>query len=171
MINKKRIVLIICFVFLFLFSVFLFNSRFGNKTLNKNKEVSKINLLNDYSRFFTVNSCIYKYISYLQSKDIDSLMKVLDVNYIMNNNINSNNIFDNLGRLDGNYSFITKKVYYEKISDTYFKYYVYGQLKKDIIDENNEKIDKYYIVNIDNDKGVFNIFPYEGDIFKEELNE
>ena len=70
-----------------LFSIFLYNNRFGNKTVNNNKESGKINLLSDYSRFFTVNSCIYKYISYLQSKYTDSLMKVIDVNYIINNNI------------------------------------------------------------------------------------
>ena len=44
------------------------------------------------------------------------------------------NIYNYLPNLNGNYSFVSKKIYYEKKDDNYFKYYVYGYIEQDLID-------------------------------------
>jgi len=166
--GKKYLVII--FVLLFIFSLFLYNMRFNNKVDNINYNVNKIKLLNDYSRFFTVNSCIYKYVNYVQSKNVENILKVLDNDYKMSKNINKNNIFDNIETLNSNYSFVSKKIYYEEIDEYNFKYYVYGYLEEDTIDGYGEKFDRYYIVKFDTKKSVFSITPYSEMEFKEVTN-
>ena len=124
-------------------------------------------LLKDYSRFFTVNSCVYKYITYSMSDKTEDLLNVLDKNFIEKNGINSDNVYQHINKLNGSYSFKAKKIYYQKVSDTYFKYYVYGYLIQDVIDSEGVKEDYYVIVNMDLEKQIFSITPYDGKIFKE----
>ena len=64
--------------------LFLYKDNTGKKDEKKSNYV----LLNDYSRFFTINSCIYKYFSYLSSKNTDNLLSILDEEYIILNSIN-----------------------------------------------------------------------------------
>ena len=45
-------------------------------------EKNNIYLLSDYSRFFTIESSLYKFVGYLQSKDTSSLIKVVDGDFI-----------------------------------------------------------------------------------------
>ena len=169
-INRNRIILLIIFILLVFLSFYIYDYFNKKEVDNKNETEQQYILLDDYSRFFTVNSCVYKYINYLQSKDSDSLLKVLDKNFIKVNNINENNIYDYLEKLEGNYSFVSKKIYYEKIDDKYVKYYVYGHLVEDLMDEIGEKLDRYYVVTFDLENYLFSIIPYNGDIFKEEEN-
>lgn len=168
--NKNRIILLVVFSLLVLFSFYIYN-KFNKKEVdNKNETEQQYILLDDYSRFFTVNSCVYKYINYLQSKNSSNLLKVLDKNFIQLNNINENNLYDYLENINGNYSFVSKEIYYEKINDKYIKYYVYGYLIEDKIDEKGKKFDRYYVVTFDLENYLFSIIPYNGDIFKEVEN-
>ena len=60
-------------------------------------------------------------------------------------------------------------MYYEKLSNNIYNYYVYGKLKKDTIDNNDLGTDYYLIVKIDKEKLLFSVTPYNGEIFKEEI--
>lgn len=169
-VNKNRIILFIIFILLIFLSFYIYDY-FNKEEVEEKKEDSvKYVLLNDYSRFFTVNSCVYKYISYLQNKDTNSLLEILDKDFKTKNSINSNNIYNYLENLEGNYSFTSKKIYYEKINKKYIKYYVYGHLSKDLMDEIGEKEDRYYIVTFDIENYLFSIIPYDGTIFMEDEN-
>lgn len=169
--NNKKYKLLIILILLFLFSYVIFNIRFNNddETIEI-VDTNKINLLDDYNRFFTINSCIYKYITYLQTKNVDSILKVLDETYITNNNINKNNVLEYVDTLNGTYSFVSKKIYYEQLDDYNIKYYVYGYLVEDLIDSYGKKIDKYYIVLFDTNKNLFSITPFNEIEFKEVTN-
>ena len=169
-VSNKKYLMIFIFILLFAFSMLLYNSRFNNKKEEEVIEKNKVELLNDYSRFFTINSCIYRYITYLQSKNIDSVVKVLDEEFKANNNINNDNVFDKVENLNGNYSFVSKKIYYEELDEYNFKYYVYGYIVEDIMDDYGKKFDRYYIVNFDTNKNVFSITPYNETDFKEVTN-
>jgi len=168
--NKKRYILLVILCLLFIFSIFLFNL----KNKDNNEEIiydgNKVKLLSDYSRFFTVNSCVYKYITYLQSKNVDSIIKVLDEEYKNTKNINSSNVLENVENLSGNFSFVSKKIYYENIDNYNIKYYVYGYLTEDTIDGYGEKLDRYYVVLFDTKKNIFTITPYNEFNFKEVTN-
>lgn len=142
--------------------------------LGKDEEVvdnneTEYKLLHDYSRFFTIDSCIYKYITYVSNNKTEDILKVLDSDYVSNNNINSDNLYEYIDSLNGNYSFKTKKIYYEEVSNNYIKYYVYGYLIQESLDNIGDKQDYYVIVNLDTKNQLFSISPYDGSIFKEDL--
>ena len=170
--KDNKVILLIIFVLLVFAGLALYNYRNSN---NSNEEVIKENeeykLLNDYSRFFTVNSCVYKYIQYLQKEDFDSLFKVLDNDFVNNANISSNNIYNYLPNIsDGIYNFVSKKIYYTKVNDSYITYYVYGYMVEELMDSVGVKEYYTYKVNLDTSNQTFSIAPYNGDLFEEELN-
>ena len=137
-----------------------------NKDNEDNKSIN-YSIVNDYSDFFTVNSCIYRYIQYLSSKDTDKLLKVLNQEFIDNNNVTKDNIYSILTELDGEYSFSSKKMYVGTIKDKYYVYYVYGVLLKEEIEGIDSKVDKYFKVYYDKSENVFSIYPIDINDFNE----
>ena len=65
-INYKRIILYVVFVLLFILFIVIYNLKYKveEKEVSKVPEV-KVKILNDYNRFFTIDSCIFKYINYI----------------------------------------------------------------------------------------------------------
>lgn len=170
MVKKKdyTFLIIICVILFSILGLLYLENESDNV---KEDEIKvKYYLLNDYSRFFTVNSCIYKYFSYLSSKDIDSLLKILDYKYIEDNKIDKNNIFDYLPNIDSYYSFVSKKMYYQKINDNYFSYYVYGYAEEDINSGIGNKSYYYFKVDLDQENSTFSITPIDSNLFEEVSN-
>lgn len=167
--GKKKdytLLIIICLILFSIVGLLYFSKSEDEEQIEKNKYV----ILNDYSRFFTVNSCVYKYIQYLSNKNYDNLFKVLSKEYINDNNINESNIYNYLPNLNGNYSFVSKKIYYEKKDDNYFKYYVYGYIEQDLIDSIGNKEYYYFLVDYDQMDNVFSITPINKIVFDEVEN-
>ena len=169
-INKTKIILFIIFIILVSFSLFIFNNQNKVEIEDNKNNKKEVLLLNDYNRFFTVNSCVYKYINYLQTKDINSILKVLNKDYLILNNIDSNNIFNYVEDLNGIYSFKSKEIYYEKINDNNYIYYVYGELIKESINGYVEINERYYTLNFDIKNQLFDITPFDNIGYKEVIN-
>lgn len=163
--------LIIC-ISLVIISLIIFRIRNFKEEDRKNPQQSKsqFQLVDDYSRFFTVESCIYKYIVYLESEDFDNLFKVLDTDYIKKNNINSDNIYNFISKLEGSNSFVSKEMYYKNINDDFIRYYVYGELYKDDIDSSSKIGINYYIVDLDLKNNLFSIAPIDESSYMEVKN-
>lgn len=169
--NNNKVILLVVFIMLLFAAVAIYNYRTDNKEEDIVDNSKEYVLLNDYSRFFTINSCVYKYIQYLQKEDFDSLFEVLDEDYVNNNGVNKNNVYSFLPNIsDGTYSYVSKKIYYNRVSDNYITYYVYGYIVKEMLDSVGEKQYYSYEVNLDTNNQIFSISPYNGDLFKEELN-
>lgn len=172
--NKKNnyfVLIIICIILLSLVGIMFFNRRANDEMIDDTVKNPDYKLLDDYSRFFTVESCVYKYINLILRDSREDLLKVLDEDYVNKNNINQDNIYNYIEKLDGVYSFKAKKIYYENIDNNFIKYYVYGYLVKETMDEIVDKQDNYYIVSIDKKNSLFSISPYDGSMFKEVNNE
>ena len=163
--KKDYTLLIIICVILLCIVVLLFLNKSDEETIFS--EEPKYKLVEDYSRFFTVNSCVYKYITYLNGNKTNELLKILDEEYIKNNNIDSNNVYNFINKLNGNYTFKSKKIYYEVNNEKVIKYFVYGYLIEETIDGLGIKKDYYVIVNLDLENQLFSITPYDGSLFKE----
>lgn len=139
-------------------------------TKKENYVPSKISIVKNYSNFYTVESCLYRTITYLSAKDKDSIYLLLNDNYKKNNNIAKDDILNLFDEVDEDSNFISKKMYYQKTNENIFKYYVYGQVEKEqlyddeILDEAIKK-DMYFIVYLDTLNQTFSIEPYNGDIF------
>ena len=132
---------IIILIFLIVISLFIYNNLNKNneeKTLKPNN--NKVKLVTNYSRFFTVNSTINKFLAYLEGKDTDSILKILDDEFKTNNNVNSNNVYTFFPKLDNSlYTFTSREMYYEDISDDFIKFYIYGALNEENMDESIKK--------------------------------
>lgn len=170
--DKSKIVAII--VAIAAISVLIFTYFFDNKV---NEDKKDIKIVTNYSNFYTVNSCLYRLIDYISSKDSDSLLLVLDQDYKLKNNINNNNVLSIFENIDENSTFVSRKMYYEQINKNIIKYYVYGYVEKNqLFDEDYinklDHMDMYFIVYLDTVNKTFAIEPYSGEIFiGGELNE
>lgn len=170
--KKKDNYVILIIIILILISVL--GLLYLNKSDNKDIKEEKVNyyLLNDYSRFFTINSCINKYVSNLNNKNYDNILKILDSDYKNQNNIDINNINNFIDNLDGNYNFVSKKIYYNELSKDIIIYYIKGYLVSDELDVvDSNKLDKYYIVKFDLNNNLFSIIPDNGSKYMEVTNE
>lgn len=131
---------------------------------------NKIEIVTNYSNFYTVDSCLYRTITYIASKDSQSLLSILSSNYKKENNIDSSNILSLFNSIEEDSVFISKKMYYEKINNNISKYYVYGLVEKNqIIDDaltvDNQYTNQYFIVYLDTINKTFAVEPYDGSIF------
>ncbi len=158
------LLIIISIILLCIVALLFLNNDDKDVVLN---EKPKYRLVEDYSRFFTVNSCVYKYITYLSGNKTDELIKILDEEYKKNNNIDTNNVYNFVNKLSGNYSFKSKKIYYQVGNEKVIKYFVYGYLIEETIDGIGNRKDYYLIVNLDLENQLFSVTPYDGEMFKE----
>lgn len=171
-INKnKNLILTLILVMLMFAGIALYNYRNqSEQKVETTGEKENYKLLKDYSRFFTVNSCVYKYVQYLQKEDFDSLFKVLDEDYVVRTSINKNNVYSFLPNIsDGVYNYVSKKIYYEKINDNLIVYYVYGYIEKSVLDSVGFKEYHNYEVILDTKNETFSIAPYNGNLFDKEV--
>lgn len=156
--TKKRIILISAFGLLAI--VLIFIQIFGGKKNNNDIEI-----VTSTSKFYTVSNCVYRYITYLQSKDVDSLILLLDNSYKKSNNISKENVLDKLDKLDSTYNFEGRKMYQQEINENTTKYYVYGYLREENINNDGNKQDFYIVVTLNTKDKTFSITPYDGEIF------
>ncbi len=164
--KNKNIILIIILVALL--TILFILSKKENKTLNDNNN-SNYKIVTNANDFFTIEGCINRYIDVLSNKESDNMMKLLDSDYVKKELITNNNVFNKINPLDSIYKFSAKKMYYEKINKDNYKYYVYGKLKKELINGNDLGTDYYVIINMNKEKLLFSVTPYDGLIFKEEM--
>ena len=134
----------------------------------KNNTDNNISIVTNYNDFYTVDSCLYRTVTYLNTNDMDSLSLVLTDEYKKNNDIN--NIFNEYSNLPSDSTFASRKMYYEKVNNNITKYYVYGYALPNLFIENSNdymrgKVDLYFIVYIDSDNLTFSVEPYDGEIF------
>lgn len=153
----KDYIIIIVILSLIFISIIVLNKLDDEKNMNFQQKSNYI-LETNYSKFFTVNSCISKYISYLEKKDTNSLLEILDKDYVKNNNINKDNLYNFVDNIDGSYSFVSRKMF-RCDKQNLLKYYVYGFLNKETIDGVINKKEQYYILTLDEENYTFSIIP------------
>lgn len=159
--NKILAIVLVCLVGV----VAIYNIFFkGNK--QEKIDTKTISVLTDNSRFYTVSSCVSKFLSFLTGKDTDKLYVLLDENYVKENNVTKENIYNFLGTYDNELIFSPKKIFEQRISENIYKYYVKGYISPDIMDSIGEKQDYYIIVIQDQENMTFSIVPYDGKMFK-----
>ena len=123
------------------------------------------------SNFYTVNSCLYRFITYLSERDEESLNLILSEEYKKNNNISKENILDLFFDVKINSTFVSEKMYYETVTSNLTKYYVKGHIEANKIMDGVPLEDKdydsvYFIVYLNTSNNLFSIEPYDGEIFK-----
>ena len=136
------------------------------------EEISNPIIVTNYSDFYTVNSCLYRTITYVSAQDTESLLLLLNDKYKSNNNITKNNVLDLFSDVGENSTFVSEKMYYENLNNNLTKYYVKGYVaNQQILDEDilsaMERESTYFIVYLDSSSNIFSVEPYNGNIFEE----
>lgn len=133
---------------------------------SKDKKIEKVK---STSAYFTVQSCVDKYVNYVASKDIDSILKILDSEYIIENNITKDNVLEKVENISGLLIFQAKEMYVEEVDTDNKIYYVSGILKEDGLEAYTTIDNDFYItVNMDFSNNIFSIIPFgNGGLFNE----
>lgn len=163
--NKDKIVAIILVIAVLVLGIYkLFFEKNGIK--EEKIDTETISVVKDVNRFFTVSSCVSKYINYLSIKDTDNLLVVLSKQYKDENKINSENLYNFTGIIEGTNTFSGKKILVQQISKSIYKYYVYGFTQMELMDSVAPKKDFYAIIILNEENMTFSVEPYDGEIFK-----
>ena len=147
------------------------------KDNNEEKVEKEPLIVNNYSDFYTVNSCLYRAITYISTDDRESLLLLVSDDYKNQNKITKENVLDSFHDVEANSTFVSQKMYYENLNNDITKYYIKGYIKKNELFDDRElvKLDtetEYFIVYLDSSNGIFAIEPYNGEIFEEgDVNE
>ena len=155
------VVLVVAALILIIYSTF-----FNKKEVSEKIDTETISIVNDNSKFFTVSSCVSKYLNYLSIRDTDNLLILLSNDYKTKNSVDKSNIYSFVGSVQGNPEFSPKKMFVQRMSKNVYKYCVYGTITQDVINSLGESIDYYLIVILDEENMTFAIEPYNGEMFK-----
>ena len=161
--NKKvlLIILVIGVVVLGIYKLF-----FEKRTTSEIIDTETISIVSDPSDFYTVSSCVSKYLNYLSARDSDSLITLISEKYKKDNSITKENIYSFVKSLDGLYNFNPRKMFVQRLSQNTYKYFVYGLISRETMNLNSDEINYYIVVILDRENGTFAIEPYDGDMFK-----
>ena len=172
---KKNILIPIIVLLIFMIIVIILIMNMNKETNNEQQLITEQNeqkvvkKVESASAYFTVQSCINKYISYVSSKNTDSILKTIDSEYIIKNNITEENVLEKVEQISVGTIFEANKMYEEEIDSDNKIYYVLGTLKQDGL-ENYTIIDNNFCitVNMDFANNIFSIIPFgNGGLFDE----
>ena len=145
------------------------------KTTERRAEEETINTtvtaLSDVNRFFTIDSAISKYFSYVTSKNSESILKILDEDYIERNNITSSNIYNFVGNYDANIKTSLEEAYQISSYNNIYKYYVKVALKLETLYDSTLQEYAYYIVTINENELTFAIEPISEILYLNKIEE
>lgn len=115
-----------------------------------------IRLVKNHNQYYSILDCITKYYMSIGKKDT-SVYNMLAKEYISDNNITISNVLEKLELVNTEEPYYKIKEMYTQDGNIVAIYYVYGQLKEDMFED--EKIDTYFIVYVDNANVTYAISP------------
>lgn len=134
-----------------------------------NLELNSINILEDRDTFFTVASCVDKYLINIFNQDGTSIYNLIDNSYINEFSVTESNVLEKVEKYNELQIFNPKKIYELNQSEKISVYYVYGKIRDDIEEGNSEQSDFYITVKLDKVNRTYAIMP-QGYMFSSELD-
>lgn len=114
--------------------------------------------LKDETTFFTVNSCINKYITFNSQRDYEKLYYIFSEEYRKQNDMTIDNVSDKIELYESGDMFSTKTIYEYNNNDSISTYFVYGNVIEDsYINEEPKKKDLYITVQLDKVNRTYSI--------------
>lgn len=168
-VEKLELIIIISLVLIFIITFSVMKSSENNL---KNKTIdTSFYALKDYNRFFTIDSAISKYFSYVSAKEYDSVIKILDKNYVDKNKITKSNISNFISEYDVDIRSSLEEAYQSSSYNNIYKYYVKIALKKETLYDSTLQEYVYYIVTIDENNLLFAMEPISELIYSNKVKE
>lgn len=106
----------------------------------------KFKIVKDETRYYTVANAMTKYSSYINSKDSENVLTILDENFKKSNNVNKDNVLEKVGNFDKTISIIPSYMCSRKKSENVTQY-IFSSTINDIKGEAITK--KNYSVYLD----------------------
>lgn len=168
-VEKIELSIVVIFIIIFVGS-FIYMKFTENKTEDQQIDTNVIALV-DVNRFFTIDSAISKYFSYVTSKNSESILKILDEDYVSRNNITNDNIYNFVGNYDTNISSGLEEAYQISSYNNIYKYYVKVVLKLETLYDSTLQEYVYYIVTINENELTFAIEPISETMYLNKIGE
>lgn len=133
---KKKVLIILVILLIILCGILIYMKFIGNsntQTYNKpENEVTKqkIEKVKSDVAYFTVQSCVEKYINYLSEGNNEIIYNLLDNDYIKKYNVTKLNVKNYVEQVYEMSTFKTKQMYVENIDNDNQIYYVKGILQE-----------------------------------------
>lgn len=150
--------------------------------------------ITDYNTFYTIETCIQKYETLLhldyekqlnelnqpsiaamygidsETGKANALLELLDIEYINEDDINVDNIFSILGQYKDNVE--VKVLEINKLDSSNSRISAYSVYVQVTSEDKVEKVNKLYIIRLDNVNNTFSIYPINDQVFKsiDEIN-
>ncbi len=168
-VEKIELSIVVIFIIIFVGS-FIYMKFTENKTEDQQIDTN-VTALADVNRFFTIDSAISKYFSYITSKDDASILTILDSDYIKRNNITASNVYDFVGEYDANISSNLEEAYQISSYNNIYKYYVKVVLRLETLYDSTLQEYVYYIVTINENELTFAMEPISEIIYSNKIGE
>ena len=168
-VEKIELSIVVIFIIIFVGS-FIYMKFTENKTEDQQIDTTVIALV-DVNRFFTIDSAISKYFSYVTSKNSESILKILDEDYVSRNNITNDNIYNFVGNYDTNISSSLEEAYQISSYNNIYKYYVKVVLRLETLYDSTLQEYVYYIVTINENELTFAMEPISEIIYSNKIGE
>lgn len=164
----KILIIIILLVILILMSTLLY-IKYNKKNLDGNEvqiatseyKDKTITILDNRNMFFTVSSCVDRYIEYIVKKNNISLYSILDDKYITENNITKQNIWNYVDKFSNKQIFSAKEIYKMEDDDYNNTFFVYGTIREEKENVMTPKKDLHIVVKLNYENDTFSIIPFE----------
>lgn len=120
--------------------------------------VPKLEKVISRENFYTVKSCVEKYINYNVDNNSVALYNLLDEVYINQKSINKNNIFDIVEKINKNQIFLPNKMMSAKIANKEI-YIVYGNIREDKLNERTTETEFNITIILNKTNNTFSAIP------------
>lgn len=147
------------------------NNKYLDNTIKNNNIIYNTNSINNgvtivpklekvisMENFYTVKSCVEKYINYNVDNNSVALYNLLDEVYINQKSINKNNIFDIVEKINKNQIFLPNKMMSAKIANKEI-YIVYGNIREDKLNERTTETEFNITIILNKTNNTFSAIP------------
>ena len=135
------------------------------ENVDKNPEYWNVQIVQDETDFYTVASCVSKFLNLWFTKDTDQLLQVLDEEYKVQNSITKDNIYEIIGDCSSMLNFRPKKMYSENLDVGIERFYVYGTIRPELMEGRGEETDYYAEVILNYNNNTFTLTPSTAENF------
>lgn len=125
-------------------------------------------VVNDRNRYYTVKGALTKYYSFVNAKDYDSVLKILDEKYVDDNKITVDNVDEKINIEDYQLSYETRVMCLKSAKKGVYTFVVDGIEVKMMSGEELDR--KYYEIVMDGNTSLFSVKPINVDKYEEVCN-
>lgn len=161
--EERKVLLIWCVVGVIIFAIAIVLKLFVVNEENSKIYSEPYKVLQDRDRYYTVNGALTKYYSFINAKNYKSVVNILDNKYIVDNDINENNVSGYLTNTEKLLSYVPKVMCFKLIDEGVTSYYVAGNEVN--MNDSKQLNNKYYEVILDGNDLVFSVKPLDEETY------